>query len=177
MVVVSELTLAGVVAVVNGWGTVPRDEAGEQDLPFADPQELAPLLGSTVGALRPATLVAVADQLHPVFAATTPAQRVRRVASLLEKCGVRPTVTSSADGVRASWVVDHLGDALLAAAAVALRQHLQDHQGERLGVCGAVRCADVYVDASPVGHRRYCSISCQNRTRVAAFRQRAAAAG
>ena len=169
--------MTGIVAVVNGWGTVPRAEAGEQDQPFPDPQELATLLPSTAAALRRAALVTLADQLHPVFAATTPAQRVRRVAALLKETGVRPTLTISPDGIRADWVVDHAGDAWLAAAAVALRQHLEEHQGERLGICGAARCADAYVDASPVGHRRYCSISCQNRTRVAAFRQRAASAG
>ena len=34
------------------------------------------------------------------------------------------------------------------------------------------RCADAYVDASPGAHRRYCSVTCQNRERVAAFRRR-----
>ncbi len=101
--------MTGIVAVVNGWGTVPRVEAGEQEQPFPDPRELATLLPSTAAALRPPALVALADQLHPVFAATTPAQRVRRVALLLKDTGVRPTLTISADGVRADWVVDHVG--------------------------------------------------------------------
>jgi predicted RNA-binding Zn ribbon-like protein len=172
MVMVSELSLAGLVALVNGWGTVPRTEAGEQDLAFPDLEELAELLGPwTAGPLRHAAIVALADQLYPVFAAATPAQRVRRTALLLKESGVRPTLTAAPDGIRAVWTVDHVGTALLAAAAVTLRQHLEDHDGERLGICTAIRCADVYVDASPVGHRRYCSIACQNRTRVAAFRQ------
>ena len=155
---------------------MPRAEAGEQDEPFPDLQELATLL-RPAAALGPTALVKIADRLHPVFAAATPAQRVRRVASLLRETGVRPTAAISVEGVRADWVVDHVGDALLAAAAVTLRQHLAEHQGERLGICGADRCADAYVDVSPVGHRRYCSVSCQNRTRVAAFRRRAANAG
>jgi predicted RNA-binding Zn ribbon-like protein len=173
MVVVSELSLVGLVALVNGWGTTPRTEAGEQDLPFPDLEELAELLGPrAAGPLRHAALVEVADQIYPVFAAATPTQRVRRTARLLNESGVRPTLTAAADGVRAAWTVDHAGDALLAAAAVTLRQHLEDRDGERLGTCAAIRCADVYVDASPVGQRRYCSITCQNRTRVAAFRRR-----
>jgi predicted RNA-binding Zn ribbon-like protein len=173
MVVVSELSLDGIVALVNGWGGVPRAEAGQQDLPFPDPEDVAQLLGAPRAArLRPAALVAVADQLYPVFAAASPAQRVRRTVALLDETGVRPTLSTAPDGVRADWTVDHAEDALLAGAAVTLRRHLEDHAGERLGICTATRCADVYVDASPVGHRRYCSVTCQNRARVAAFRRR-----
>jgi predicted RNA-binding Zn ribbon-like protein len=173
MVLVSELSLAGVVALVNGWGTVPRAEAGEQELPYPDLKEVPKLFAPGTGAgLRSTALVAVADHLYPVFAAATPSQRVRRTTMLLKETGIRPTLRTGPHGVRADWTVDHPGDALVAAAAVTLRQHLADNNGERLGICTAVRCADVYVDASPVGHRRYCSITCQNRTRVAAFRRR-----
>jgi hypothetical protein len=170
---VPELPLAAIVAVINGWGSVPRAEAGEQDLPFPGPEELAALLPpGTPGSLKPAALVALADRLHPVFAADTPASRVRRTAALLTDTGVRPTLRFSPDGIHAAWAVDRVGDALLAAAAVSLRRHLEDNDGERLGICTGSRCADVYVDASPVGHRRYCSVTCQNRARVAAFRRR-----
>ena len=122
--------------------------------------------------MRPAALVEVADRLHPVFAAATPDQRVRRTAALLKETGVRPSLRTAPDGIRADWSVDRAADAWLAAAAVTLRHHLEAHDGGRLGTCSAIRCADVYVDSSPVGHRRYCSITCQNRTRVATFRQR-----
>ena len=40
-------------------------------------------------------------------------------------------------------------------------------------VCALIdQCADVYVDASPTHDRRYCSVTCQNRARVAAYRAR-----
>jgi predicted RNA-binding Zn ribbon-like protein len=74
------------------------------------------------------------------------------------------------------WVVGNDRDALLAAASVCLRELLVEQGADRLGTCAGVRCADAYVDASPGGHRRYCSITCQNRNRVAAFRRRRAAA-
>jgi predicted RNA-binding Zn ribbon-like protein len=165
--------LAAIVAVVNGWGTVPRAVAGQQDLPLPDVEELAGLLpGGRTGSLRPATLVALADRLHPVFAADVPALRVRRTAALLKETGVRPALEVGPDGVHAGWTVDRAAEAWLAAAAVSLRQHLEENDGERLGLCTATRCADVYVDASPGGRRRYCSITCQNRVRVAAFRRR-----
>ena len=43
---------------------------------------------------------------------------------------------------------------------------------DRRGVCQHTTCADVYIDASPGGTRRYCSDSCQNRANVAAYRAR-----
>jgi len=46
-----------------------------------------------------------------------------------------------------------------------------DHQ-DRLGVCTAPRCDRVYVDTSRNATRRYCSTSCQNRVKTAAFRAR-----
>jgi predicted RNA-binding Zn ribbon-like protein len=42
----------------------------------------------------------------------------------------------------------------------------------RLGVCTAARCDRVYVDGSRNGTRRFCSTSCQNRVKAAAFRAR-----
>ena len=42
----------------------------------------------------------------------------------------------------------------------------------RLGVCTAPRCDRVYVDMSRNGTRRFCSTSCQNRVKAAAFRAR-----
>jgi len=42
----------------------------------------------------------------------------------------------------------------------------------RLGVCTADRCDRVYVDTSKNGTRRFCSTTCQNRVKSAAFRAR-----
>ncbi|MGI8578104.1 MAG: CGNR zinc finger domain-containing protein [Nocardioidaceae bacterium] len=42
----------------------------------------------------------------------------------------------------------------------------------RLGVCEAIRCDRVYVDASRNGAKRFCSTSCQNRVKAAVFRSR-----
>jgi len=54
--------------------------------------------------------------------------------------------------------------------------HLHFHAGgpryDRLGVCTAPGCDRVYVDTSRNGTRRYCSTSCQNRVKTAAFRAR-----
>jgi predicted RNA-binding Zn ribbon-like protein len=42
----------------------------------------------------------------------------------------------------------------------------------RLGVCAAPPCTDVFVDTSPNRSRRYCTERCSSRANVAAFRAR-----
>ncbi len=188
MVAVREMSLGTLVDLVNGWGTTPRRAAGEEDWPYPEVDALD--IAARARVTR-RSLISVADALHPVFAATEPALRVRRVDKLLQQTAVRPQLTLAApprgsEGlaradrtalqelpVVAGWTVERPGDALLAAAAVALRSHLAEHGPERLGTCTGRRCADVYVDSSPTGHRRFCSVTCQNRARVAAFRAKA----
>jgi predicted RNA-binding Zn ribbon-like protein len=65
---------------------------------------------------------------------------------------------------------------LTESAVLALRDQLATHP-DRLGICHDRHYADVYVDASPAGHRRFCSLTCQNRSRVASFRERKRRAG
>jgi predicted RNA-binding Zn ribbon-like protein len=43
---------------------------------------------------------------------------------------------------------------------------------DRLGVCSAAPCTDVFVDTSPNRSRRYCSDRCSSRANVAAYRAR-----
>jgi predicted RNA-binding Zn ribbon-like protein len=152
------------VWLVNEWGAVPRAAAGEEAAPYPDP---APL-----GAAGAVDLTAVADRLHRTFAATHTAERVQLLATLLAGTGVRPDLTLAGDSPRETWHVDDPRDALLAAAALTLRHQLGGHDPARVGVCTGQRCADAYIDASPAGQRRFCSVTCQNRARVAAWRHR-----
>ncbi len=164
------------VDLVNGWGAVPRNEGGGRDHPpIAELVDRHAVPAALASPLTDTTLRRVADALHPVFAATAPAERARLVTALLTASGVRPALGSAGHRVRPTWLVARRGDATLAAAAVALRAQLAEHDHERLGICTAGGCGDVYVDASPGAHRRYCSVTCQNRERVAAFRRRKAA--
>lgn len=171
---VAPMPLPGLVALVNGWGSVPRKAAGEEGEPFPG----RPLLLAQIGVRRNliprsnAALAAVADELHPVFAASSPAERVAVVNRLLATAAVRPALYVEGSAIEASWLVDDVRQALLAAAALALRSQLADQPPNRLGVCAGDRCVNAYVDISPSGQRRFCSVSCQNRTRVAAFRRR-----
>jgi predicted RNA-binding Zn ribbon-like protein len=138
------MELTALVALVNKWGTLPREVEGRDAPPGEDRSP-------------------VADRLYAVFAATSREDRAATVNTLLAETGVRPEV--------GGWRVPRASDTLLASAALALREHLQTHP-DRIGVCHDDQCADVYVDSSPAGHRRFCSVTCQNRTRVAAFRAR-----
>lgn len=59
----------------------------------------------------------------------------------------------------------------------ALAAVLSSAAWDRLGVCSAQRCDRVFIDVSRNGTRRYCSPSCQNRTKAAALRGRRRATG
>jgi predicted RNA-binding Zn ribbon-like protein len=168
------MPIPAVVALVNDWGTQPR-ETGHRPEPPRD------ALLDHVVAESPAQATAVADRLHAVFATADPAERASAVTAMLAESGVRPELASADDTLTddtltAAWRVPRPADALLASAALALRDHLAAHPG-RLGTCADRHCADVYVDASPAGRRRFCSLTCQNRSRAAAFRQHKRAAG
>ncbi|MBM2620227.1 CGNR zinc finger domain-containing protein [Actinoplanes sp. LDG1-06] len=149
----TEMDIAEVVTLVNEWGTVPCRMDGRTPHPGAEQRSLA-------------------DDLHPIFAADDATTRAALVTDLLRATLVRPEL---APDLTESWTVDDPAQAPRAAAALALRHHLAHHPG-RLGVCADIQCADVYVDTSPAGKRRFCCLTCQNRARAAAFRKRKAEA-
>jgi len=165
------------VWLVNEWGSAPRAAAGEDEAPYPDAGLLAALLaGSGVrecppGLLTTRALGQTADRLHPVFAATGSSERLGLVNALLTETGVRPAL-ELADGRPAeTWLVEDPRQTLLAAAALTLRHQLAAGDPGRVGVCSGHRCADAYIDASPTARRRFCSVTCQNRARVAAWRR------
>jgi predicted RNA-binding Zn ribbon-like protein len=166
------MSMALLVRVVNAWATPARHGRGEQDAPVPSPDEMAGDLPGA-GRLAAADLVAIADQLYPVFALPDASERAQLVTRLLAGTAARPALLADPD-LHSGWLIDDERDAGLAAAALALRAHLGDGSAPRLGICADPACADAYVDASPAGRRRFCSITCQNRSRVAAFRRRAA---
>ncbi|MFC5825999.1 CGNR zinc finger domain-containing protein [Nonomuraea insulae] len=172
---VDAMPSAVLVELVNGWGSVPR-EARAVDYPGEGYPPIAGIALPAGPELTDRALTLAADRLHPVFATVGAAGQARLVNELLVETGVRPLLSVMGDHTHANWAVGDGADAVLAAAAVALRRHLADHGSQRLGVCTGRRCADVYIDASPAGRRRFCSVTCQNRARVATFRSRRASA-
>jgi predicted RNA-binding Zn ribbon-like protein len=61
---------------------------------------------------------------------------------------------------------------LTTTVAMGLSQAVVQHGWERLGVCSAEGCDNVYVDTSRNASRRYCSNTCASRSTVAAYRAR-----
>ena len=61
---------------------------------------------------------------------------------------------------------------LTTTVAMGLSQVVVQHGWQRLGVCSAENCHDVYVDTSRNASRRYCSNPCASRSTVAAYRAR-----
>lgn len=56
--------------------------------------------------------------------------------------------------------------------ATGLAMVVGSEYADRLGVCSAPACDRVYVDTSRNGTKRFCSTTCQNRVKAAAFRAR-----
>jgi predicted RNA-binding Zn ribbon-like protein len=72
---------------------------------------------------------------------------------------------------------DSLATGWAAGCATGLAVVLGSDLHGRIGVCTAPRCDRVYVDTSRNGTRRFCSTTCQNRVKAAAFRARQAVVG
>ena len=164
------MSLPMLVDLVNGWGTIPRAKADARDRP-----PIAAWLerhGVEDAGMTDAALERAADQLYPVFAAGGAAERASLVTDLMTKSRIQPALGVAGGRIRPRWLVGRERDAVLAAAAVTLHAQLVEHDPDRLGTCGSVRCGDVFADASPGAHRRFCSVTCQTRERVAAFRRR-----
>ena len=151
------MEIAVLIALVNDWGSRPR-QVGHREQPAADPE-------------KQQAAITVADRVHAIFADDDAAGRAAAVTAMLTEAGVRPALAVGTDALTASWFVTREAHAPLASAALALLEHLAA-QPERFGVCHDRHCADVYVDASPAGRRRFCSLTCQNRSRAASFRER-----
>ena len=141
---------------------------------------VAELLGSAGGRRTPsweeaASLSFVAAELRAVFAAGSADEAAGLVNAMLSRTGARPALERH-DGE--PWHLHfHAADNSLvngwaAGCATGLAVVLGSELYDRLGVCTAPRCDRVYVDVSRNGTRRYCSTSCQNRVKTAAFRAR-----
>jgi predicted RNA-binding Zn ribbon-like protein len=129
-----------------------------------------------------AQLSELAAKLRVVFAGVAAGDvdaAARQVNGLIAEAGAHPWLDRH-DGE--PWHLHYHGapDSLVtgwaAGCAAGLAVVLGSDLRGRIGVCTAPRCDRVYVDASRNGTRRFCSTSCQNRVKTAAFRARQAQA-
>jgi predicted RNA-binding Zn ribbon-like protein len=119
---------------------------------------------------------AVAESIRAVFGAVVAGRTdaaARLVNEMLARTGARPRLDRH-DGepwhLHFHGAEDTLVTSWAAACATGLAVVLGSDQQGRLGVCAAPRCDRVYVDTSRNATRRFCSASCQNRVKAAAFR-------
>ncbi|HUY45303.1 MAG TPA: CGNR zinc finger domain-containing protein [Streptosporangiaceae bacterium] len=122
----------------------------------------------------------VAAELRTVFEAVASGDvdaAARQVNTLLAATGAHPWLDRH-DGepwhLHFHGAQDSLVTGWAAGCATGLAVVLGSDLQGRIGVCTAPRCDRVYVDTSRNGTRRFCSISCQNRVKTAAFRARQA---
>jgi predicted RNA-binding Zn ribbon-like protein len=131
-----------------------------------------------VSAAEADELTMVAAELREIFEAVAD-RDVDRAATgvnrLLTRTGAHPYLEkhdqepwhlhfhSTEEGLATGWA---------GGCAAGLAVVLGGPEWGRLGVCTASRCDRVYVDVSRNGTRRFCSTTCQNRVKAAAFRER-----
>lgn len=137
---------------------------------------------ATAALLRPEDtdgFVDLAERLRPVFEELGAADvdaAARRLNALLAAHPAHPHLARE-DG---RWRLHHhpaeaaLVPMYTAICAEALARAVGEGAAGRIGVCGSDSCDRVYVDGSKNGSRRFCSTTCQNRVKAAAFRRRRA---
>jgi hypothetical protein len=164
---VPQIELAWLVELVNEFSDPTRTAAGEQDEPYP---EFFTAGGQPAGQpWTTADLVSVANELHEIFAAADRGEPAdAAINAILDR--TRPWQRASAAGI--GFAVTDVHDVLAAACALALLGWIAARGTQRIGVCDAGRCVDVFADDSPDGHRRFCSATCASRHRVAQYRAR-----
>lgn len=128
-------------------------------------------------ALRPAErseLLAVAAMIRAVAAADNEEVVIDRLNVLLAKSTPHPRLTNHDGRVHVHYSRERATavEQLTTTVAVGITLLVTAHGWQRLGICSAVDCQDVYVDTSRNRTRRFCSGTCSSRSSVAAFRAR-----
>ena len=138
-----------------------------------DPPSVAQLTQAHVPAFA-----ALARRIRTVFAALHSRDLDSAAATLNELLAAHPAHPHLAKE-RGVWRMHHhphdapLVPMWTAICAAGLAEMIGDGEAQRLGTCERPDCGRVYVDVSKNASRRFCSLTCQNRVKVATFRERA----
>jgi len=122
--------------------------------------------------------LALAQQLRDVFA-DLQRRDVDAAATTLNKLLAAHPAHPHLAKERGAWRLHHhphdapLVPMWTAICAAGLAEMIGDGEAQRLGTCDRADCGRVYVDVSKNASRRFCSLTCQNRVKVATFRERA----
>ena len=143
-----------------------------------DVRELLDAQGLTdygsVGEADVEPLRALRGELRAIFEAPDERAAAQRINAMLARSGAAPQMTDHDGKWHLHYAADDapFADRVAALSAMALATVIVNWGWERLGVCRADDCADVFVDTSRNKSRRYCDQSCSTRMNVAAFRAR-----
>ena len=138
-----------------------------------DPPSVAQLTQAHVPAF-----VALARRIRSVFANLHDRDIDAAAATLNELLAAHPAHPHLAKE-RGVWRLHHhpheapLVPMWTAICAAGLAEMIGHGAAQRLGTCERPDCGRIYVDVSKNASRRFCSLSCQNRVKVATFRERA----
>lgn len=123
--------------------------------------------------------VALAQTLRRVFAALD-GRQIDSAARLLNELLARHPATPHLAKENGKWRLHHhLAAAELlpmwtSICAEGLARMIGAQAAHRFGICSAASCDRVFADTTKNASRRFCSVTCQNRTKAAAFRARLA---
>jgi len=168
--------LLAAVELVNGLALAPVT-AGEARAVVAAVLRVDP---PSVARLRAGDLPGftdLADRLHAVFADLDSGDvdtAAGRLNTLLARHPAHPHLARE-DG---QWRLHHhpvdaeLVPMWTAICAEGIARAIGAGDSARLGTCRRPGCGRVFVDVSKNASRRFCSITCQNRVKAAAFRRR-----
>ena len=115
-----------------------------------------------------------ADLVRAVAVARSQPDVLARLNELLALARPRPYATDHDGELHLHYARQEAPalEQLTTTVAMGLSQVVVQHGWQRLGVCSAEGCDDVYVDTSRNASRRYCSNTCASRSTVAAYRAR-----
>src|SRR6266571_4901762 len=117
-----------------------------------------------------------AEDLRGVFEASTAAGQADRADALLIASDCRPRLVSHGDGLpfhlHHAPVLTGLSARVKALTAAGLAHVIEGGGGSRLPACGRTGCRTAFIDTSPNGRRRFCSVRCANQVNVAKHRLR-----
>ena len=116
----------------------------------------------------------IAQLVRGVAVATSQPHVIERLNELLALARPRPYATDHDGELHLHYARPDAPvlEQLTTTVAMGLSQVVVQHGWQRLGVCSAEGCGNVYVDTSRNASRRYCSNTCASRSTVAAYRAR-----
>ncbi|MGY1594780.1 CGNR zinc finger domain-containing protein [Geodermatophilus sp. SYSU D00965] len=115
-----------------------------------------------------------ADLVRAVAVAGSQAEVIERLNALLALASPQPYATDHDGELHLHYARPEAPvlEQLTTTVAMGLSQVVVQHGWQRIGVCTAEGCDNVYVDTSRNASRRYCSNTCASRSTVAAYRAR-----